>query len=75
MSLENTKQSYSPDGYDYVREHYGVQVEIGQRVVIDGTPGVIVRGADDQYLHFVPDGKRLRLIAHPTWRVEYGSCS
>jgi hypothetical protein len=59
------------DGYDYVRECYGVEVEIGQHVVIDGTPCVIVQGENDQYLHFTPNGGRNFLIAHPNWRVDY----
>jgi hypothetical protein len=63
-------QSGATDGYDYVRQHYGVEVEIGQRVVIDGTPGLILRGQDDQYLYFTTNGKN-SLRAHPTWRVDY----
>jgi hypothetical protein len=63
---EHVSEQASP-----VRERYGVEVEVGQRVVIDGTPAVVVRGEGDQYLHFTPNGGRNLLIAHPTWRVDY----
>lgn len=58
------------DGYDYIRGRYGVEVKVGQHVVIDGTHCVVVEGENDQYLHFTPNGYN-RLIAHPTWRVDY----
>ena len=33
--------SSAPMSYDYVREHYGVDVKAGQRVMAAGEPGVV----------------------------------
>lgn len=53
----------------YVRETYGVDFKVGDRVTVDGKPGVIV-SFPDQYLGIRLDGEKRTSRAHPTWRVE-----
>lgn len=65
--------SYPPgDGLDYVRQCYGVDVALGQRVVCDGEPGTVVwdRRFPSHYVHVQFDDGR-RAPSHPTWRMEY----
>ena len=54
----------------YVRRYYGVDYKVGDRVTVDGKPGVIV-SFPQQYLgvRFDETPRRTHL-AHPTWRVE-----
>lgn len=54
---------------EYVRRYYGVDFKRGDRVTVDGRPGVIV-SFPDQYLGVRFDGERHTSRAHPTWRVE-----
>lgn len=54
---------------EYVRSYYGVDFKRGDRVAVDGRPGVIV-SFPDQYLGVRFDGERHTSRAHPTWRVE-----
>jgi hypothetical protein len=62
----------SGDGYEYVREHYGVGVYVGQRVEVDGEGGIVVKPRyADQYIHVRFDESGVVLPAHPTWRVNY----
>jgi hypothetical protein len=53
----------------YVRDYYGVDFKVGDRVTVDGRSGVIV-SFPGQYLGVRFDGQRHTLRAHPTWRVE-----
>lgn len=61
------------DGLDYVRYMYGVDVEQGQRVTVDGRPGTVtwdpLLGA--HYVHVQFDGEEFARPCHPTWRVDY----
>ncbi|HET8638122.1 MAG TPA: hypothetical protein VFL96_14835 [Acidobacteriaceae bacterium] len=58
--------------YDYIRRTYGVEPQIGQRITMDGKPGVIVRPqGDPQYLRVRFDGQKHVSNVHPTWRVDY----
>lgn len=58
--------------YDYIRRTYAVDPKIGQRVTVDGKPGVIVRPVGDpQYLSIRFDGRKHVSTAHPTWEVDY----
>ena len=52
-----------------VRRYYGVDYKRGERVTVDGKPGVIV-SFPGQYLGVRFDGERHTRRAHPTWRVE-----
>lgn len=52
----------------YVRQTYGVDYKRGDRVTVDGKPGVIV-SFPGQYLGVRFDGQRHTSRAHPTWRV------
>ncbi len=54
---------------DYVRRTYGIDYRTGERVVVDGKPGVIV-SFPDQYLGVRFDGEKRTSRCHPTWRVE-----
>jgi hypothetical protein len=60
------------DGLDYVRDTYGITVELGQRVRCDGRPGKVVW--DDRfpshYVHVQFDAG-YRAPCHPTWNMEY----
>lgn len=52
----------------WVRGHYGVDYKRGDRLTVDGRPGVLV-SFPDQYLGIRFDGDRRTSRAHPTWRV------
>ena len=54
----------------YIRGYYGVDVGLGDRVVADGHPGIVV-GTEGQYLRVLIDGESSESIWHPTWRMEY----
>ena len=53
----------------YVRDRYAVDYKRGDRITVDGQPGVIV-SFPDQYLGVRFDGDKHTSRAHPTWRVE-----
>ncbi len=58
--------------YDYIRRTYGVEPVIGQRITVNGRPGVIARPqGDPQYLRVRFDGAKFLMDAHPTWEVDY----
>ncbi len=58
--------------YDYIRRSYGVDPRVGQRITMDGKPGVIVRPqGDPQYLRVRFDGQKHASNVHPTWKVDY----
>lgn len=62
-----------PNMYDYIRRTYGVDPHVGQRITMDGKPGVIVRPqGDPQYLKVRFDGEKHAANVHPTWEVVYG---
>lgn len=52
----------------YVRDFYGVTFKRGDRVTVDGRPGVIV-SFPGQYLGVRFDGEKHTSRAHPSWRV------
>ena len=54
---------------EYVRDYYGVDLKVGDRVTVDGLPGVIV-SFPGQYLGVRFDGMTQTSLCHPTWRVE-----
>jgi hypothetical protein len=55
--------------YEYVKQYYGVPVEIGQRVSMEGRRleyGTVVRKrAYDQYVHVRFDGQKFDVPVHP----------
>src|ERR1700677_2610981 len=60
--------------YAYIRRHYSVEPRVGQRIAMNGKPGVIVRPqGDPQYLRVRFDGQKQIVNVHPTWHVEYGA--
>ena len=54
---------------EYVRRFYRVDYKVGDRVTVEGRPGVIV-SFPGQYLGVRFDGERITSRAHPTWQVE-----
>jgi len=59
--------------FQYIRQHYGVVPFIGQGVVVDGKPGVIVEDRGHYIgVNFDSDKPGVVSNCHPTWRVEYG---
>jgi hypothetical protein len=54
---------------EFVRRTYAVDYKRGDRVTVDGRPGVVV-SFPGQYLGVRFDGERHTSRAHPTWRVE-----
>lgn len=57
-------------GKRYIRKYYGVDAEIGQRVIVNGRTGIIV-GFDGAHLRVLFDGATYAVICHPRWRVVY----
>jgi hypothetical protein len=58
--------------YDYIRRTYCVDPRVGQRITMDGRPGVIIRPqGDPAYLRVRFDGQLHASNAHPTWRIDY----
>lgn len=55
---------------EYIKQYYGLDVEIGQRVLVDGRPGMIV-GFNGAYLRVLFDGWSHVVNCHPRWRVIY----
>jgi len=53
---------------EYVRRTYGVAFKVGDRVVMDGRPGVVV-SFPDQYVGVRFDGEKHTSRCHPTWRL------
>ena len=54
----------------YVRDHYGVDFKVGDRVTVDGRPGVVV-SFPGQYVGVRLDGQKHTSRCHPTWRLEH----
>lgn len=54
----------------YVRLYYGLDIKRGQRVTVDGRPGVIV-SFPEQYIGVRFDGEKHTRRCHPTWEVDY----
>lgn len=55
-----------------IRRMYGVDFKRGDRITVDGKPGVIT-GFSGHYLVVRFDDEGLPHLAHPTWRVERAS--
>ena len=55
---------------EYVRRYYGVDFKRGDRVTVDGQPGVVV-SFPDQYVGVRLDGSKRTSHCHPTWRLEH----
>lgn len=73
-------EDHQPDALDYVRGYYGLEFEVGHRIVYryDGEHHGTVVGCRHAYLIVVFDedsGHRWssgeEVLLHPTWRVEY----
>lgn len=53
----------------YVRRYYAVDYHRGDRLIVDGRPGLLV-SFPGQYLGVRFDGEKFTTPCHPTWRVE-----
>jgi hypothetical protein len=53
----------------YVRRAYCIDYKVGDRLVVNGRPGVLV-SFPEQYLGIRFDGERRVSRCHPTWRVQ-----
>lgn len=62
------------DGYDYVRSHYGVNPQVGQRVRLPATCGgepdregaVVYPGQSTACIHVLVDGRNHSSLFHPS---------
>ena len=54
---------------EYVNRYYGTDFKRGDRVLVDGRPGVIV-SFPGAHLGVRLDGERHTSKCHPTWRVQ-----
>jgi hypothetical protein len=59
---------------EYVRRFYGVPAKRGQRVTVEGRPG-IVASFPGQYIGVRFDGEKSTTRCHPTWEVDYSPAS
>ena len=58
--------------YAYIRRTYAVDPQPGQRITLNGKPGVIVRPqGDPAHLRVRFDGQKHVVNVHPTWEVDY----
>ena len=59
--------------FEWINKNYGVNAEVGRRVVADGEPGVIV-GASGSYIvvNLDKDKPNCSHNWHPTWHMVYG---
>jgi hypothetical protein len=58
--------------YEYIKRTYGVNPVVGQRIIMDGKPGVILKPqGDPQYLNVRFDGQKHGSNVHPDWKVDY----
>ena len=55
---------------EYVRRTYGVDFKVGDRVTVDGRPGVVV-SFPGQYVGVRLDGQKHTSRCHPTWRLHH----
>ncbi len=56
----------------YVRETYGVDAEIGRRIIMNEKPGIIAQDMGNYIgVNFDTDKPGVVLPCHPTWKMEY----
>ena len=55
---------------EYVRRYYSLTCKRGQRVEVEGRPGLIV-SFPQQYIGVRFDGEKFTSKCHPTWEVDY----
>lgn len=51
--------------YSFVKQHYGVEVDAGDRVQACGRTGIVIPHTQYNYVHFVPDGTNSSVAVHP----------
>lgn len=56
--------------FDYVRSYYGVPAKRRMRVLAEGKPGVITKGAG-MHIRIRLDGDKHSGYYHPTWKLIY----
>ena len=59
--------------FEYIKRHYSVNPFVGQRVIVDGKPGIIVKDRGNYLgVNFDEDKPGVISNCHPTWEVVYG---
>ena len=58
------------DRFSYIRDTYGVDPRLGQRVRVNGKLGVVKKGMGN-YVGVLFDGSKKVVPCHPTWEFEY----
>lgn len=62
----------SPDGYGYIRSHYGVPVHIGQRIDMNGKAGTVMAPTSTgPYVWIQFTGYEAPVPARPAWETVY----
>lgn len=61
---------HTPGCDGYVRQHYRDDFEVGDEVAVDGQPGTIMNGRNDQYIYVRERAMSAVWKCHPTWRLE-----
>lgn len=57
---------------EYVKDYYGVEADIGRRVLVDGKPGIIAEDRGHYIgVNFDKDKPGIICNCHPTWKIEY----
>ena len=54
----------------YVRDYYAVDYKVGDRLTVDGMPGVLVSFPGPYLGIRFDDYPKITKCAHPAWRVE-----
>lgn len=58
------------EGMNRLNKNRGTSFHIGQRITVDGKPGVIVGANESSNLDVLFDGGKRAFNCHPTWKVE-----
>lgn len=54
------------DCYSYVKQHYGLDVDAGDRIQACGRSGIVVPHTAYHHVHFVPSGQKYSVPVHPS---------
>ena len=56
---------------EYIRNHYNVPAQKGERVVIFSGQRATIVGSHGPHLMIVVDGEQVAKPYHPTWNIDY----
>lgn len=57
--------------FSYIKRTYGVYPYIGQKVVMDGKPGIIAEDRGNYVGVIFDDNPNIIASCHPTWNIKY----